>query len=272
MSTNKRVLLCFTFIFVLIIFIKYQLNTNIDWVIVLISNLGAIAVAIAAFLTINEMKEQRISSHLPHLVLSNHNFIYNPNSDGIKIIWENTSDNAIISTHGVQDRPALLLSNIGLGAAKQIQATLSYSLNDLINEVNAFVRLKNANLDIKIKNGWIHTEGLTNSILGVHGDISKHYNFIMPLSTNGESMLLELPYVYYRFISILFFLAAKDFYQTGTNIPDIAIPNIPELNIKISYCDIQDSKYDIFYKITMEILSFGLSSFSTVIKTTKSKN
>ncbi len=110
-----------------------------DQIIALGASVGACLSAIATFLTIRQMARQREASYKPELTPSRTNFCSttNPLTGGaLPDYWAEPPEGADAVPAAPRMHFSVPLRNIGLGAAKTVDVSWSFQINEFVEAVN----------------------------------------------------------------------------------------------------------------------------------------
>lgn len=232
--------------------IPSQLMT-IDQIIALSASLGAFLAAIATFLTVRQMIHQREASYRPELVISRTLFegSQDPITKGLlPTHWVPKPDTA-----GESERSPLFsmpIVNVGLGAAKSLSIKWSFSIEEIIAQVNELAQRTLTPAHFELKNGVM---SMKSESLGSSTSIWKNQqraslDYVLPASVQKNSSFLTLPLAFIQLSSAYLFLAARDKDKKYTH-------KIPTLRANMEYFDIGGKHYSVNFDISLRIILFS---------------
>lgn len=220
---------------------------------------GAIS-GFAALRTNKEMVRQRQASYQPELAFSR--VVFDARS---KPVVETALPLYWIPRDGQQSpdgtaSPAktnltLPLSNVGLGAARDVQITWSFALDQAIERLNDAAQRTNTSASFKQENQIVHVSG------DAFGNFSSFWrnqkqaslNYVMPLTDAGGTIPVEIPDAYIAIYCIEIFLTLKQASQAnGEKTLSFDLPN---LLADIRYSDIGGSIHHRTFEFTTDIVA-----------------
>ncbi|WP_417351255.1 hypothetical protein [Flavobacterium alkalisoli] len=210
--------------------IKEILNSNL-WNV--LSSLGTFAAAIATFLTIKKMSQQRKDSFRPKVLILNEDII-------LKDLWGELNPLEL----KYKDRfPEFKLINIGNGIAEDINYIVEVPYDELLNKIISYDKkscYKIESLDdgrIKINGGG--ADFFLKNFSNIAGSKNLLINY-----TAMEDQIISIPMNvdFLQCLLIIIFLnTTKDSKQSVLN-------SLPKLKYKISYRDIEGNLYKSVYE------------------------
>ena len=226
---------------------------TIDQVIALSASVGAFMSAIATFLTARQMSHQRQASYLPELVLSRTTFkgAASPIESGpIPSYW--ISESRDESKTEVMPMFSLPLTNVGLGAAKDISVCWSFPIEEIIRQVNDLAQRTLTPLYFDFKNGAvsIKSESLGGGTSFWKNQQKEAIDYVLPAAVQKEPVQLKIPHAFVLMVSALLFVSSKD--TSGKS-----ALNIPPLVAHLNYRDIGNKAHSAVFEITLQIIAFG---------------
>ena len=211
-----------------------------DQVIALIASIGACFSAIAAFLTIRQVSKQREASYHPELVITRTKFecISNPLSEGnIPDTWVTRNENGeiqdLLGFFGVPIR------NVGLGAAKEVNVTWSFKIEQLIKHVNEIAQKTLTPVYYHYKNGTLSlkTDGIGGATSMWQNQQKSKIDFVLPAPSDNPPTELIIPPA--------FILSASALVHFYTKEDILQIPqDIPKLSVDLTYSDIGGKQFN----------------------------
>ncbi len=226
---------------------------TIDQIIALSASVGAFLAAIATFLTVRQMIQQREASYRPELVIS-------------RTFFEGSKDpiaKGELPTHWVTKPVAngesdswpvfsVPLVNLGLGAAKSLAVRWSFPIEEMIEKVNDLAQrtLTPAYFDLKDGAMSIKSESLGNGTSIWRNQQQDSFDYVLPVAVSNAFCQLRLPLVFIQLSAAYLYLSAKD--KDRKSIPDI----LP-LRAHLEYLDIGDKQHSADFDISIHIIIFA---------------
>lgn len=228
-------------------------DMTIDQVIALSASVGAFMSAIATFLTVRQMSHQRQASYLPELVLSRTTFkgTASPIASGpIPSHWIPESRDE--SKTEVMPIFSLPLTNVGLGAAKDISVHWSFPIEEIIRQVNDLAQQTLTPLYFDLKDGAvsIKSESLRGGTSFWKNQQNEAIDYVLPAAVQKEPVQLKIPHAFVLMVSALLFVSSKD--TCGK-----FVLNIPPLVAHLKYRDIGNKAHSAVFEITLQLIAFG---------------
>jgi hypothetical protein len=223
---------------------------TIDQFIALAASIGACLAAIATFLTVGQMAMQRTASFHPELVVSRILFegraIF---AGGLPTHWV-AIDNADPNKSNNEESKfffSVPLSNIGLGAAKNLKVVWEFPIEEFAVKIEGLARQTSVSANISFKNGMFSIESET---LGTGTSIWKnqrveHIDYVLPAAVQREATRLRLPHAYV--------MATSAFLYFSFIAKSKQISELPPLKVTLDYQDIADSTYHASFDIQMHV-------------------
>lgn len=241
-----------------------ELLTTEEW----ISLIGAIATsggAWATFCTVKEVKKQREASYKPDFVLRTQ-YAYafrKPNSPSLIFEWfDQRPDAEVVEQSLAPPKPpgySLSLLNVGLGAAKTIQATWNIDLTKWIPEIKALAQSNRTHLDI--------TQSRTENSLQLSGpeilfpvthmianQMTEEADHLLPASLDEHGFSISLPGIYLTLTAIQCALGARLGTARGIRDP---WSSIPSATLSLTYADIGGKRHSRAFDCRLELLAAG---------------
>ncbi|WP_157648775.1 hypothetical protein [Burkholderia ubonensis] len=222
---------------------------------------GAIS-GFAALRTNKEMVRQRQASYQPELAFSR--VVFEACSDpvietALPLLWISGSKQQSPDNSGTAKPPktklTLPLSNVGLGAARDVQITWSFALDQAIERLNDAAKITKTPMSIRQENQIVHIDS------GPFGKFSSMWrnqqklslNFLMPLTESDEATPIEIPHTYIAICCIELFLATKQASQP--KLGKTLSLDLPNLVADIRYSDIGGSTHHRTFEFTIDIVA-----------------
>jgi hypothetical protein len=194
----------------------------------LASSTAAMCAAIISFFTLFELLKQRKASYKPDLCILKRYFYVKAN--GTLSEWYLT-DSSQPHTASVQ------LVNIGVGAAKNINANWTFDLDSFIEEINKLSQKSHQNFYIKNEGDLLLIETYNKLSTTVNAKMNDfQFEYLLASAQDPQGSTLNLPPSY----SYLLPIYVRLHMQLELNIIDIEIPTL-ELNL--SYSDIGKNQH-----------------------------
>lgn len=223
----------------------------IDQVISLAASIGACLSAIAAFLAVRQVSQQRESSYKPELVLSKTIFECSPNPQSKKQIPSAWTPKAKaeeeLSLHRSFSMP---LRNVGLGAAKSIKVTWSFPIEDVVATVNEIAQKSLVPAYFKYENEMLSlkSEVMGGSVSAWRNQKNQNIDFVLPAPVDTAPIELVLPHAYIQLVSALIHFSARS--ESFEHLEDI-----PSLNLDLEFVDIGGGHHKSEFSISTGIIS-----------------
>ena len=180
--------------------------TLTDWI-TLISSIATLATAVAALLTIREMRAQRRSIYRPEIA-----FLRTP----VNLYW---SDDKLLgaplvctsqqgkSAAGLDPFVLIEGRNVGLGAGTNLEATWHFDVNDAIQTIDRL----DAQQRFKIwndENGQIefNFERPSPRMVAMRHSVLAHTPYMLPVHVSSDPIQISVPWAYVQMFSIWVYL------------------------------------------------------------------
>lgn len=226
---------------------------TIDQIIALSASVGAFLAAIATFLTVRQMIQQREASYRPELIIS-------------RTFFEGSKDpitKGELPTHWVRKPIAdgehdslpvfsVPLINLGLGAAKNLAVQWSFPIEEMIKQVNDLAQrtLTPAYFDLKDGAMSIKSESLGSGTSMWKNQQQDSLDYVLPVAVSNVFCQLRLPLAFIQLSAAYLYLAAKDKDRKS-------IPDIPPIRAHLEYFDIGDKQHSADFDISIQIIMFA---------------
>lgn len=201
---------------------------SIDNVIGIVGHLLAIVSLLLVFATLVEMQKQRDNSYMPQIVAEC--------SDEVGITWSNKHDILYISDDEKKSSRYkqfyLDIYNIGVGVAKNLQFEWVSENMDLFAEC---INSNSKNYYLESKNGIFNLQ--TEGVVTGGSEFEKVNKLSFLASSNDEPYRMIFPHQYLLCYKVMLMDQLNTF---------------PQLQLKISYEDIQNKSYEQILNIRME--------------------
>ena len=230
-----------------------------DQIISLLASIGACLAAIAAFLSILQIKRQKIESYRPDPTFASSSFFAYGHKDQTRFTW---SDKEIDQrSTAFSDYPryqsGVPLHNIGFGVAKNVSLRWNFPIEDFTSTLNKRSQDTSIPIVFSYSNGIVSTVSEEKSRADSFwlNQRDKYLDFLLPLEIHKEATTIEFPPVILDLVSayIKFTLESKN---------ENLEYNIPSITIEVKYQDIGGSKHCDIFEIDLE-LSFYRPETST---------
>jgi hypothetical protein len=229
---------------------------SIDQFIAVAASIGSCMAAIATFLTVRQMSKQRTDSYHPELALSRIVFDARPLTDGgLPTLWRTTSNSDSENIDGTKSpfSFSVPLSNIGLGAAKDVKIFWEFPLGELTEKINQLAQSAAVAARFTFDNGMLSTES---ELFGKQVSIWKnqqkaHIDYVLPAAVQHEPETLQLPHAYVVAASAFFHMCAKNKNRQS-------FPELPALKVTFNYLDIGDRKHTAAFDMELEVGAFAV--------------
>lgn len=220
---------------------------TLDQIIALSASLAACASAVATFLTIRQMAQQRKASFRPELAFSTTHF------EGSATTDEQLPNNWVAWTHQSESRSnqrelVIPLHNVGLGAAREISLSWSFPIDRAVEEVNALAQQALVPAYLKFEKGMlsITSDNLSNWTSIWRNQQKIFLDFVLPASVPQEALVIRLPNAYIQLCSSLAYFATRIEKRS-------TFPSFPLLTAQLEYQDIGGSRHEASFEFTVEI-------------------
>ena len=183
--------------------------------------------ALATFITIQEMKRQRMASQKPSLTTQDLeiNILQYYVTENKKFSLEFRKDNSNYANHDLD------IYNIGFGVAKDIKMDWFVNYEEIIKLIEANEKFNKYGLKLTENSLIIEWENYYRGFFEIQSDLSSYSNFLFP--SKDLIITLKIPYAY-LFLSTLY---AGSFNLDGkTHV-------LPHIDFEMSYKDISDKIY-----------------------------
>jgi len=167
--------------------------TNIDWS--AISAVTSVLAFLLVYLTLKEMKKQRVYSYRPVLVISKPHIVIQNDTKGRPTIWKNSFDEEV-SDNEIWVK--LAINNIGLGAARDIKVIWNIKASEMIAMIDG---LKYGSHISKIVNGTSNSY-IYNDFGFIIDQFDSDLENEIPYMVNGQSAVIQMPNSIKAFLSL----------------------------------------------------------------------
>ncbi|MBW8725505.1 MAG: hypothetical protein JF625_10165 [Inquilinus limosus] len=251
---------------------------TLDQIIAAIASIGTLGSALATWRTISQISKQRQSSYHPELAFGRRFFKVSrkgSSKTGAPDTWraQKGTDNSVISTTDeveIGTRFSIPLTNIGLGAAKSVIVKWSFDVDNAISLVNQAMSKKPHLGNYVYENGVVKSvsEGL--AIFDVVNRIIK-IDYILSNKGLSETDEISVPLAYLHLLSRYIHYNFEAHFSKETKetketkeIKIIKFDDFPKLNSSVSYLDIGEKKFKMYYEFEFSIQSYyyGTANFS----------
>ncbi|WP_322517799.1 hypothetical protein SR870_09925 [Rhodopseudomonas palustris] len=231
---------------------------SIDQGIALLSSIGACMAAIATFLTVLQISKQRRASYRPELVLSRTPFeggTAEAANCRLPDLWnaQRQDNEADEKAKPARDWSflAVPLANIGLGAARGVNVSWSFPIEDLADQLNKRAQQTLTPAYFTFVNGVfsLKSERLGNWTSLWLNQKSEHVDFVVPIAIQRDLLMLKIPHAYVAGVSALLVL--------GVDQKDSSFPDIPSLCVELEYSDIANERYSSSFEIEFHLVMIG---------------
>jgi hypothetical protein len=225
----------------------------IDWF-SLITNLATLATAVAALLTIREMRAQRRSTYRPEIA-----FQRTP----LNLFWSNdeflsapllcTSQQGKTS-EGLDQVVFLEGRNVGLGAGTNLEANWHFDVNQAIYVLSKLDLQQNfkiwndANGQIEFNN-----ERKSPKLTVFRHAVLGHTPYMLPIQISSEPIQIILPSAYVQMFCIWVYLHIQQSENKVNDHPRNP-EELPPLELLLSYSDIGGERYERRYTVRLELM------------------
>jgi hypothetical protein len=209
---------------------------TIDQGISLAASIGACFSAVAAFFAVRLSSQHSKASYKPELVISQADFKCSSDksipSEWARVNPEHIEENANVGFF------AMPLSNVGLGAAKQISIVWSFAIEDVITQINEITKESLIPAYFEYKQGMLsfNSEDMGKSVSMWDNQKSNSIDFVLPAPVDKLPTKLVIPLAFTQLTSALICFSSQN--ENFKNFPDM-----PELNAEMSYFDIGGTKH-----------------------------
>ena len=224
---------------------------TIDQIIALAASIGACLSALATFLTVRQVARQREASYKPEITPSRTHFrsTTNPLTKGpLPDLWVEPLEGA----DPVPARPgthfSVPLRNIGLGAAKAVEASWSFQIGAFVEAVNRVAQRSLTPAYFSYESGMLHfnTDNSGRSTSIWQNQQRASIDYLMSAAVESKPVMLVVPHAYITLVSALLFFNARD--KDSKRMPDI-----PPLTLQLVYRDIGDRKHSGAFEVHCEL-------------------
>lgn len=213
------------------------------------ASIAAILTAIATFITVREIADQRRASYKPKLIIPD--FIYegtkNPTQEErLPIYWGLKAEDGL-----KQNDKSFYISvyNVGLGAATHLSIKWSMPIAGAIKKIHSLAEAGGTRLNLYYSGGYLN---LDSDIFGTQcgcwdSEQTKENAYALPIGINKEPLKIRLPFSYMILSSLHSSLLGAERKEALSTIG-------PELTMSIEYLDIGGEKHRARFVITSELV------------------
>ena len=240
---NKEILILGIGLFFLGIIIE-SFFLGFDSTLAIITGIGTLLAGIGALYSINELQRQRRAIYQPNVIIRSPTkyWVYWENQKQYPFSFQFTQKwDGISPAKNLRRDIFIDLYNIGLGAANSIQVTWSFdakNFSEIIRSTHDYpVNITNNVVTLGTLTGGDFTK--SPPLLFSLDEEQKLINYILPIHVDPKPWIISIPRSYG------YFLAIYSAYVANTRTKkDAIIHEIPVLNVKISYEDIGNERYE----------------------------
>jgi hypothetical protein len=224
-----------------------------------IVGLATFATAIATFLTVREMTRQRKAAYRPDVVAARQ-FAFAYSSEGTyDFAW--TKDSPASANGGVRPcvgrQYALTLFNVGIGAAKQIEAIWSFdleswikALNDLAQRSFTPILIVNDRVDGTVR---ISGPGYPTHIQMVANQLKQEWGHLLPASIDRLGVDGIVPACFLSLAALQISMSSKLAGEGGIEVNQW--PTIPTAKLSLKYFDVGAELHEKVLQLSLSLLS-----------------
>jgi len=235
---------------------------TVDQIIAVSSCVGTFLAALATLWTVREMKKQREATYQPQIVLSRVSFecTAEPATGGLlPDLWRKKANNK-----NKPDEPCGLIEgvlvpahNIGTGAAKDVDITWSFPIDDLVEQINKLAQRTLTKAYFVYDRGMlsIKSDVVLGHTIMWENERKNSIDYMLPASIEENPRMVRLPTAYTYLTSALIFLALRD-----KDNPK-GLPEIPTIQIAFEYTDIGGKKHKVSHQIVFQLEAASQSFF-----------
>lgn len=226
---------------------------TVDQIISGIASLAALAVALATFLTVWQIAKQRRTSYRPELVVSGQSFDTEdqegPREISSFLDWREYEAAKKRDTKPELSKFSLHLSNIGLGAAKDVSIEWDFPIERFIREIVDFAQEAKVPVQISFKNGAVSIE--KPMMFSIWKNQRRNaLDYVLPAAVQGEPFYLKVPHAYIVTMAAAVYVF---FHPDAMGLKGFDRLKIPPLNVRLQFEDIAGDKHSAAYDIDLEI-------------------
>ena len=240
---------------------------TIEQLIAITASIGACLSAIATFLTVRQIANQREATYHPELDFSRTFFEAIPDQlrgGPLPSKWINKQSDSEAASY-LYDL-SIPMWNVGLGTAKAVVISWSFPIELTIERVNQSAQrtLTPAYFCCDESGVHIKSESLGNGISMLKNQQRATIDFVLPASVQKEPIEVTLPHAYIQLCSAVLYLGSKD-KNTERSF------EVPALTAHIEYIDIGNRSYrtDFEFQLHMTAIVGTGESFSGYIECKK---
>jgi hypothetical protein len=238
-----------------------------DQIISAISSFGTVAAAIATWLTIRQVVKQRRASYMPDLFVAHTCFEAHSKKHDLLSGWYSQDE-----TKGKRksdltpDFPecVLQLTNIGLGAARNVTVTWSFPLEAAISEINDLAKQSNIKCLLKSE-----PEGIRIDLAGTwwwsQVEREQTIEYVLPASISSEKHFIKCPSDYVAVASAALYVALRPGMQ-WRKAETKNIRALPNLTLALEFDDIGGERYKLDYDIEFELAYADVGELHAYLK------
>lgn len=233
------------------IFNIISFDTFVNWV----TGFSTLFTAVIVLFTLFEMKEQRVSTYKPVIVVkdSRINVTWdNDNQDPLKFSINNNSE---ISSGKTKKKISSELEsyNIGLGAAQKISISYTFDLQAIIDNIKKLdkesqIRIKDSDSLLSIKSKVVR------KCYPHHKYDDINIDYILPANIDSKPTFIQLPSKFIDFFLVYLFFLLNSLNEESAPLEQIAAFN--KCNMILKYQDIGNEQYSKEYVVEFDI--FGI--------------
>ncbi|EGQ7810900.1 hypothetical protein I6Y99_004968 [Vibrio parahaemolyticus] len=211
------------------------------------ASIGACLSAIAALFAVKLSSKHSSASYKPELVISRKSF-YSAITTSMPKEWSEMDVSESNESYR-RNSFTIPLSNVGLGAAKQIEVNWSFPIDSTVKSINTITQKNHIPSYFKYENEILsfETEGDNKSVSMWVNQKSNKLDFVLPSSVETTPTELLLPPAYSELISAWIYFHFKSDKKEQ-------FPEFPMIKAKVTFFDIGGKKHTCKFEISSKIV------------------
>lgn len=174
-----------------------------------VSSVAAMVAAVAALLTILEMRKQRIAMHRPHLAFVNtklHFFWFDDAADLPVASVLSSNAEFMLDAWPTRPRHAVKLYNVGLASATQVHVSFAFDFRDWARRITHSQRTSSIFISGSAHSQYFLLEG--KRPLSTWSDSAQTIPYVLPTNSSADAIEIELPQAYAVLMNLAVYLMA----------------------------------------------------------------
>ena len=226
-----------------------------DWatIISIVGIVGTWITIVLVYFTLREMRNQRIASQKPDLILPKsivHGYVYAREGKTVLVprYWSN--DKAVKDEMLNWERSGLLrLYNVGFGVAKNIELKWIGYYDEALQEIRDYCYQNSVPIILKSEGDGVFVESDVFTSLSPQ---TFNHDFLMPSSITSEGLTSSVPDAFVELVSIMIYLKYHYGRRHLNEMSEVEVSTLP-MKLEINYDDLENSHYSKKFEVRFSV-------------------